>query len=114
MVAIIIGTSFAWTKSLEVGNYMTRLEVDGLLIRVSDKINTVWLEGKGFSSNITIPATVAGYDFSLNVTSNYLLLSVMDQDFTKPILTTNVTGNFSLGDLNTLTNNGDHIEIYHK
>ena len=30
MVAIIIGTAFAWTKSIEVENYMTRLEVDGL------------------------------------------------------------------------------------
>ena len=114
MVAIIIGATFAWSKSLEVENYMTRLEVDGLLIRVSNKIDTVWLEGEGFRSNITIPATVANYEFTLNVTQNYLLLTVMDQDFTKPILTTNVTGNFSLGNLNTLTNKGEYIEITHQ
>ena len=114
MAAMIIGTSFAWSKSLEVENYRMRLEVDGLLIRVSNKIDTVWLEGEGFRSNITIPATVANYEFTLNATSNYLLLTVMDQDFTKPILTTNVTGNFSLGGLNTLTNKGEYIEITHQ
>lgn len=114
MVAVIIGATFAWSKSLEVDNYRRQLEVDGLLMRVSNKIDTVWLEGEGFRSNITIPATVANHEFTLNVTYNYLLLTSMGQDFTKPIITTNVTGNFSLGNLNTLTNHGDHIEITHQ
>ncbi len=111
MAAIIIGAAFAYTKSLEVESYRTNLEVDGLLTQVSDKINTVWLEGQGFSSNITVPETVADYSYTLNVTGNYLLLTVIEQDFIRPIITNNVTGNFSLGVVNTLTNMGDHIRI---
>jgi fluoride ion exporter CrcB/FEX len=111
MAAIIIGITFAWSKSLEVSNYRTRIEIDGLLITVTDKINTVWLEGEGFRTNITVPETVANQPYSLNVTSNYIIISVLEQDFTKPIITNNVTGSFTLGVVNTLTNRGDHIEI---
>ncbi|MBN2331295.1 MAG: hypothetical protein JXC85_05770 [Candidatus Aenigmarchaeota archaeon] len=113
MAAIIMGTAFAWSKSVEISNQMTRLEVDSLLIRVSDKINTAWLEGEGFSTNITIPEKVADSGFTLNVTSNFLVLSVLEQDFTRPIITKNVTGNFSIGGLNNLANKGDHIAITH-
>lgn len=111
MAAMILGTMFAWSRSLEVNRYYTRLQVNNLLETVAGKINTAWLEGDGFSTNVTIPETVASLDYTLNVTSNYVLLTIMEEDYIKPIITQNVTGDFTIGDINTLTNTGEHIKI---
>ena len=111
MIALIIATVFAWTKSVEITQAQRRLEVKNLLDGVSSKIDTAWLEGEGFTTNLTIPETVADSQFTLNVTSNFLLLVLRQEEYIKPILTPNVTGSFNIGGLNTLFNRGDRIEI---
>lgn len=111
MAALIMGTIFAWSKSLEVNRYQTRLEVNNLLDMVAGKIDTTWLEGAGFSTNLTIPETVANYNYTLNVTSNFVLLVIVEEEYIKPIITQNVTGDFTIGSVNTLSNMGDHILI---
>ncbi len=111
MVALIIGAWFAWNSSMEVNRYHRRLEVEDLITSVAEKINTVWLEGHGFSTNITIPETVVDNPYTMQVISNYVLLTVLGEDYTKPIITRNVSGNFTLGTVNLLSNMGDHINI---
>ena len=111
MIALILATVFAWNKSLEISRGHRRLEVENLLDGVSGKIDTAWLEGEGFTTNLTIPATVADSQFTLNVTSNFLLLVLRQEEYVKPILTPNVTGSFTIGGVNTLYNSGGRIEI---
>jgi hypothetical protein len=111
MVALIGATWFAWSRSTEINNYYERLEIESLLKMVSGKIDTAWLEGPGFSTNMTLPETVVNLDYTLNVTSNFLLLTVKEGEYVRPIITNNVTGNFTFGAVNTLTNMGDYIEI---
>ena len=109
--ALIIGAVFAWTKSVEIAQDQRRLEIDNLLDTVGGKIDTTWLEGRGFSTNVTIPERVANSLYTMNVTSNFLLLIVGGEEHVKPILKHNVSGNFTMGGINKLRNLGDHIEI---
>jgi hypothetical protein len=111
MIALILASVFAWTRSVEITQAQRRLEVENLLDGVSGKIDTAWLEGEGFTTNLTIPETVADSQFTLNVTSNFLLLVLRQEEYVKPILTPNVTGSFTIGGVNTLYNRGDRIEI---
>ena len=111
MIALIIATVFAWTRTVEITQDQRRLEVYNLLEGVSGKIDTAWLEGEGYSTNFTIPSTVADAQFTLNVTSNFLLLILRQEEYIKPILTPNVTGSFNIGGVNTLHNKGNRIEI---
>ena len=111
MIALIIATVFAWNRSMEISKEYRRLEVENLLDSVSGKIDTAYLEGEGFTTNLTIPETIADSQFTLNVTSNFLLLVLREEEHIKPILTPNVTGSFNIGGLNTLFNRGDRIEI---
>ena len=113
MTAVILSMVFAYNKSMEIDRYQRQVEIESLLKTVADKIDTVWLEGEGFSSNITVPMTVTDYAYTLNMSDNYLILTVMQSDYIKPILTSNITGNFSMGGVSTLENKGSFIEITH-
>jgi hypothetical protein len=109
--ALITGFWFSWSKSMEAKRFSTELQVDELLNAVSEKINTAWLEGRGFSTNLTIPFTVSDREYSLNLSSNYIYLTLGDTVYMKPLITQNVTGSFTMGAVNGLTNMGDYILI---
>ena len=111
IAALIPGVWFTWTRSFEISQETVRMEAENLLEKVAGKIDTTWLEGEGFSTNITIPMTIANVYYSLNITSNYVVLELLEKDYAKPILTQNVTGNFTIGRVNTLHNMGDSILI---
>ena len=49
--------------------------------------------------------------FTLNITSNYLLLMIEDSLYMKTVITKNITGNFTPGERNTIVNRDDHLEI---
>ena len=111
IAALILGVWFTWTRSFEISQETVRMEAENLLEKVARKIDTTWLEGEGFSTNITIPMTIANVYYSLNITSNYVVLELLEKDYAKPILTQNVTGIFTIGRVNTLHNMGDYILI---
>jgi hypothetical protein len=110
MAAVVIAFFVSSVKVQEVRSHQELLEIDDLLTKVSEKINTVWLEGEGFSTNLTLPATVAGVGYGMNTSSNYLVATVSGADYMKVLITQNVSGSLKVG-LNTLTNMGDHIEV---
>jgi len=108
---LTLGMWVSLNKTREVNRYQVKLEVDYVLTTVAEKINTVWLEGEGFSTNVTIPETVTGKVYTLNMTSNYIILTLETNEYVKPIIMQNLTGNFTIGAVNNLYNRGDYIEI---
>jgi hypothetical protein len=111
LAALILGTWISWSKVAEVNLYQKNLEIDDLLRTVAEKVDTAWIEGKGFSTNVTIPHKVAGTDYTLNFSSNFIYITIGEEHCMKTIITQNLTGNFAVGGANTLTNMGTYIEI---
>jgi hypothetical protein len=111
IAALLMGVWASAVKSGELDAYMKNLEIEDLMTTVTEKINTVWVEGEGFSSNLTLPYLVYSMPYEINVTSNLVMLTAGGGRYMMPIITQNVTGTLKKSEVNTLTNRGDHIEI---
>jgi hypothetical protein len=111
VAALLLGVWVSAVKSGELDIYRKNLEIDDLMTTVTEKINTAWVEGEGFSSNLTIPYLVYSTPYEINITLNIVMLTVGDDKYMRPIITQNVTGTLRKAAVNTLTNMGDHIEI---
>ncbi len=111
IAALLMGVWVSAVKSGELDIYMKNLEIDELMTTVTEKINTVWVEGEGFSSNLTLPSLVYSMTYDIDVTSNLVMLTAGGERYMRPIITQNVTGTLKKISVNTLTNRGDHIEI---
>ncbi|MBN1896118.1 MAG: hypothetical protein JW789_00135 [Candidatus Aenigmarchaeota archaeon] len=108
--ALIVGMWTYFIKTNEVSRYNFELGINELMAVVSEKINTVWIEGKGFSTNITIPETLSSMYYEINITSNYVILTTGGERYIQTMITKNVTGSLKKG-VNTLYNRGGYIEI---
>ncbi len=109
--ALVVGMWVSSTKTAEISEYNRNLLIDDLLLKVTEKINTAWIEGEGFSTNVTLPVRVANSDYEINVTSNFVIMTVSGNHYIRGIITENVTGNFTIGGVNTLRNTGNAVEI---
>ncbi len=109
--ALVVGLWVANVKTGEINMYDKNLKIDDLLTAVTEKINTAWIEGEGFSTNVTLPELVASSSYEINVTSNFVIVTVGGEHYTRSIITENVTGELTIGATNTLLNNGEHVEI---
>ena len=110
IAAFLIAMLVALPKMTEVSDYSMKLETQRVLSRAAGKINTAWIEGEGYTTNMTLPETIGPKNYTLNVTSNHLLLFIESGHYSETVITNNVTGSFSPG-TNTLTNMGDRIVI---
>jgi hypothetical protein len=79
-------------------NYLERHSAaEEVLSMVTDKINVVFIEGDGFSLNMTLPETIAGRAYTLAVKQNSVEMVAGDDYFYNNLLTRNVTGPLSPG-----------------
>lgn len=92
LLALTITTAVSYQRVDDLNFQKKELESERLLNRLSNKIDTALLEGSGFSTNITMPGTVIGYNYTMNISSGYIYLVVDDMTFFSKLLTENVTG----------------------
>ena len=109
--ALLIGMWVSASKTAEIRVGQKDLEINDVLTSVSDKINTAWLEGEGFSTNVTLPESVAGADYEINVTANYIILWTGDSHYLRTVITNNITGELTEGATNNIRNTGDGLVI---
>jgi hypothetical protein len=109
--ALVVSMWVSSTKTAEIGEYNKNLLIDDLLLKVTEKINTAWIEGEGFSTNVTLPALVASSEYGISVSSNFVIVTVSGEHYIRGIITENVTGNLTVGGVSTLRNTGDAVEI---
>jgi hypothetical protein len=95
---------------MEIKLSQADMEVENVLETVAGKINTVWMSGDGFSTNLTLPEKVAGMNYSIYVKSNYIILSTPYKNYTKTILTNETMGNLRIGD-NLIKNENGKVGI---
>jgi len=106
-ISVISAVSFMKTREIQISNLQR--EAGNLLRDVGGSINTVYLEGDGFQTIVSIPDKIIGFDYSISISSNYLTISVQDTSFSRALLT-NATGSFQEGE-NTIANVDGAVEI---
>ena len=108
-VFMIILTLVAWvslSKTQEINTIRFNLEINGVLNDVSNKINIAHLEGSGYSINTTLPQDISGYDYTLDIDSNQILMTINALTYSHLLLTKNVTGTFKKGNNMIRNKNG--------
>ena len=97
-------------KITEITSAKTQKDIQSTLSKSATTINTVFLEGDGFSINLTLPETISGYDYEMLTDSNYLIIEFQNSTYSEKLLTANITGVFSKG-TNKIKNEGGRILI---
>ena len=97
-------------KTKEIETLKLQQETESVLQEAGGKINTVYLEGSGFSSNVTLPEKIVVFNYTVSIQKNFLVITVQGSSYSKNLLTENITGNFNAGE-NMLTNENGMVVI---
>ena len=73
---------------------------------MANLINTAYIEGDGFSMNLTIPQKIIRKDYLINVSSNEVIIRLEGKTYVRTLLTNNVTGEFIKGKNRVMNYNG--------
>jgi len=109
LLLLSIGALVSMEKTKEISNSQIGLEITKVLNDAVNKINIAFLEGSGFSMNLTLPENIFGMTYSIDTESNYILLTFNNITYSKHILTQNITGNLSPGTNLIRNENGEII-----
>jgi len=91
LVAILIMVFVVWGYILDINVSTIDLHANMLLDTVSNKVDTVFLEGHGFSINLTMPETLWDMDYSAEINGGFVFLNLSSRMYTKRLITKNVT-----------------------
>ena len=110
MTAVSIAVFFS-VNQIQFDN-MLRMDMEAgkVVNEISRKINLVVVEGNGFQANLTLPEKILGNNYSVFIQSNFVVLTVQNKTYFKPLLTSNITGTIKKG-MNTLYNSNGMIII---
>jgi hypothetical protein len=86
------------------------VEASSLVSRITTTVNSVYLQGDGFSTSMVLPYKIVSLDYNTSFQSNQLLLTAAGKLYTGYVLTGNVTGNLTSG-TNTIRNSGGWVMI---
>lgn len=103
VVAVLQNTQGIFSSTLD-------LEVENTLSLVKSRLDTAYLEGSGFSTNFTLPQTIMAFNYSVNISSKFLMIEVNNQTYSKILLTNSTTGTPRKGE-NTVRNVNGQLVI---
>ncbi len=107
-LAVALVMSFGTIR--DVRHSQVDTEARNLLNKMSSKIDTTWMEGEGFSTNLTLPNRILSFDYSVNISSNELILCISNETYSKYLVTKNILGVLKKG-VNMLKNEGNVVVI---
>ena len=110
LVIMSIILVFTWRNTVNIVQSKFDLEARRVLDDISNRIDTAFLEGDGFSINITVPQDILGTNFSLMIHENRVLLELRNNTYSRTLLTKNITGTLSKG-VNVIGNTQGEIII---
>ena len=105
LVVVIFATMVSVQNTSSLVEAKKDIEISRLLEYVGGRIDAAYLAGHGFSSNVTIPENVLGFNYTLNIScgSNVIYVRMPESDHPRNIITSNITGEFRKGE-NTIRN----------
>ncbi|MCK5022954.1 MAG: hypothetical protein KAS04_02165, partial [Candidatus Aenigmarchaeota archaeon] len=93
----------AWNNIVNINKTTVDFDAHRILTLASTRINTVYLEGDGFSMDLALPEKIVNQNYTLTIEDNVLWISVNDVSYSKRLLTSDVTGSLSSG-VSTISN----------
>ena len=85
-------------------------EVSKTLSLAKSKMDTVFLEGNGFSTSFTLPQDIMGYEYNMSIGSRFLIMVVDNQTYSATLLTNSTSGALRKGQ-NALRNVNGQVVI---
>lgn len=110
LIALSFIVLAAWNNIVNIDKSSIDFEANRILNLVSNRINTVYLEGHGFSINLAVPEKIGVYNYTIEIEENNLWLTVNQISYSRRLLTPNITGSIEKG-TNTLENVNGEIVI---
>ncbi len=112
LVVLILATMVSVQNTSSIVNARKDMEIRRILEYVGGRIDAAYLGGHGFSSNVTLPETIAGFNYTLNISlgSNVIYVRMPGSDYPRNIITSNVTGEFRKGE-NTIRNENGMVVV---
>jgi len=113
MLLLLVLALAAWisgTKTTEINTIEKNLEIGRVLDDMKNTIDTVYIEGNGFSTQLEMPYKIYDLNYTMMIYRNQVLIDVEGFTYSKVIMTYNVTGNFSYGK-NYLKNENGFVVI---
>ena len=107
---LIVSAYLSLDKVTEINHAKASLDVNGLLDHLAGKMATASLEGPGFSTRVTLPDKLSGYEYSLRTGSDSLAIDYQGSSYLRHLTINNVTGAFVKG-LNTIYNMNGSLVI---
>jgi hypothetical protein len=103
LIAVIVIALASWNNVANAEKTAVDFEAYRVLGMASDRINTAFLEGDGFSTGLVLPGKIGVHDYTIELDGNELFIHVNQASFSGRLLTDNVTGTLAKGD-NTISN----------
>lgn len=110
IVALTLIALASWNNMANIHKSTIDFDAHRILTLASDRINTVYLEGDGFSTTVTIPEKIGNYDYSLYIEGNIMWVDVNGLSYSKRLLTSNITGALDHG-TNSVSNSYGEVVI---
>ena len=110
LLAVSIAMVVAVNRSQAISQAQIDLESNKVLREVADKINIAYMEGDGFSMDVTLPESILRINYTIDIHSNEVIMTVYGSTYIRYLLTNNVTG-VPVKGTNTITNRNGEIMI---
>jgi hypothetical protein len=109
LVAITLVVLAIWNNTVNINRSAVDFEANRILNLVSNRINTAYLEGDGFSINLVVPGKIGQQNYTLEVEDKMLWLTVNEISYQTRLLTQNITGSIEKGTNRVENVNGEIV-----
>jgi hypothetical protein len=108
----VLALAVVFVMQSSQGIYQSSMEMgsEEILSQVKGRLDSAFLEGDGFSTNLTLPSQIMGADYSISINSGFVLIDISNQTYSKILLAKNITGSLRKGE-NMLKNVNQEIVI---
>jgi len=98
LVGLTVTAISAWNSVASAERTSMDFEAKRITNMATGRINTAYLEGNGFSINMTIPERIGTNDYLMFLEGSTLMLQVNGILYSGRLLTPNITGSISKGE----------------
>ncbi len=108
LLLVVAVANFQKTGEIRVAREV--IEADRLIALAADRINTVLLEGEGFSAALYLPESIGAANYSISINGSAAYIVLREKYYARRLMTDRVQGQLAPGS-NTMRNSGGNIII---
>jgi hypothetical protein len=107
-VTVVVAAAVVWNTS---GVYLSTMELEAreVLSVAKGKLDTAFLEGDGFSTTFTLPQKILNYNYSISISSRFVVLDAGNQTYSAILLSNSTSGSLKKGQNSVRNVNGQLV-----